>query len=159
MAAPQEGSSHCLDQFEYASIRLRGNKDLLLAQMEMACRDDEENFISLDFLKHAKLSTKDKKQLALESMSFLKATGNCSIFLEYCSPALKDDKDVMLRFIEEGSWLMLGHCSDRLSACDEVVNLAVSQSNRALKYSLRETDVPSFSAPTDNKNKSRELPT
>jgi hypothetical protein len=153
MAALQEGSSHCLDQFEYVSPRLRRNKDLVRVQMEMACRDDEENFNSLDFLKHAELSTKDEKQLALECMNLLKITGNSSIFLNYCSTALKDDKDVMMRFIEDDSWWMLEYCSERLRACDEVVNAAVSQSSKALRYSLRETDVSSFTVLTNDKDK------
>lgn len=117
-------------QFEFASPRLRGDKDFILREIEHSVSEDRGD---LEWLKFAALSIKDEKELALAVLK--RKLGYALVFLPYCSPALRDDKDIMLQFIEY-SPDALEYCSDRLKACEEVVNAAASKDPSALRYAL-----------------------
>jgi len=128
------------DQLEYASNRLKKDKSFILHLVQ---HHTKGGFM---WLIYAELPLEDEREVALAVLEWLRKTKPTEedsqedlYFLQYSSPALQDDKDFMLQFVES-DWRVLEFCSARLRNCKEVLSVATSQDPRALKCALRSND-------------------
>lgn len=65
------------------------------------------------------------------------AVGKWAIALQFAAPALRDDRDIVLRAVRKWG-VAIKHASERLRADREIVLIAVKRNSAALKYASAE---------------------
>lgn len=127
-------------QFEFASDRLRGDKAFILDMLAEAgpSKDEFDRSDAYGFLNFINVNFQEEKEIALALLSKCirfneSVSGNLH---DYFSSELKDDKGVMLKFIEADPWT-LACCSDRLKGCKDVVQAAVTKNKNAIIHASK----------------------